>query len=119
MAWVGDVCHTLDASVAVSCGVGRMNVATLSTNSNDLSQSLGSGWREELSFGDRLWLSLDHYRLAHHFRAQVHGLDMIKFHVRLSGRRLLGFAGAELVTLDTAATAVLLHETDQPKTDHG
>lgn len=76
------------------------------------------GAQECLSFGDRLTLSLDNYRLRERFDTLIHGEDEIKFHVRLSGRRMLTFDGFNMLALEDAATAVLLHERDLPKTDH-
>jgi AraC-like DNA-binding protein len=77
-----------------------------------------SGRLEELSFGSRMAMSIDHYRLAERFDAMIPGADLIKFHVRLSGRRLLTFDGRDKMALDSTSTAVLLHELDMPKTDH-
>ncbi|MFC4308522.1 helix-turn-helix transcriptional regulator [Steroidobacter flavus] len=77
----------------------------------------GSVAPEVLDFG-RLWLSIDNYRLRERFDSLIHGEDMIKFHVRLSGRRSLTFDGYDMLALDDTATAVLLHERDLPKTDH-
>ena len=71
-----------------------------------------------LSFGSRLSMSIDRYRLNERFDGKFHGEDQIKFHVRLSGRRLLTFDGCEMMALDSTSTAVLLHERDMPKTDH-
>lgn len=73
---------------------------------------------EVLDFGNRLWLSLDNYRVHERYDGLIHGEDMIKFHVRLSGRRSLTFDGFDMLALDDMATAVLLHERDLPKTDH-
>jgi hypothetical protein len=77
-----------------------------------------SGAPELIDLGNRLWLSLDNYRLRERFDSLIHGEDMIKFHVRLSGRRSLTFDGFDMLALDDMATAVLLHERDLPKTDH-
>jgi AraC-like DNA-binding protein len=77
-----------------------------------------TGAPELIDFGNRLWLSLDNYRLRERFDSLIHGEDMIKFHVRLSGRRSLTFDGFDMLALDDMATAVLLHERDLPKTDH-
>lgn len=76
------------------------------------------GPAEVFDFGNRLWLSLDNYRLRERFDGLVYGEDMIKFHVRLSGRRSLTFDGLDMMALEDRATAVLLHERDLPKTDH-
>ncbi len=78
----------------------------------------GSGRRNCIDFGSRLWLSIDNYRLRERFDSLIHGEDMIKFHVRLSGRRSLTFDGYDMLALDDTATAVLLHDRDLPKTDH-
>lgn len=77
-----------------------------------------AGTSELIDFGNRLWLSLDNYRLRERFDSLIHGEDMIKFHVRLSGRRSLTFDGFDMLALDDMATAVLLHDRDLPKTDH-
>src|SRR4051794_28244773 len=76
------------------------------------------GRLEQTTFGNRLTLAIEHYRLAERFDALLHGEDMIKFHVRLSGRRLLTFDGRDMMALEGTSTAVLLHELDMPKTDH-
>ena len=76
------------------------------------------GWLEQTTFGNRLTLAIEHYRLAERFDALINGEDMIKFHVRLSGRRLLTFDGRDMMALEGTSTAVLLHERDMPKTDH-
>lgn len=73
---------------------------------------------EVFEFGNRLWLSLDNYRLRERIDSLVYGEDMIKFHVRLAGRRSLTFDGRDMLALDEMATAVLLHERDLPKIDH-
>src|SRR5688572_13713310 len=73
---------------------------------------------EEFDFGERFHVAVESYRLAHHFESLVHGEDMVKFHVRLSGRRLLTFDRHETLALESSATAVLLHERDMPKVDH-
>ncbi|HEY0683090.1 MAG TPA: AraC family transcriptional regulator [Steroidobacter sp.] len=78
----------------------------------------GTGAPEVIDFGSRLWLSIDNYRLRERFDGLFHGEDMIKFHVRLSGRRSLTFDGFDRLALEDTATAVLLHERDLPKTDH-
>lgn len=78
----------------------------------------GSGVQELLDFGSRLWLSIDNYRLRERYDSLIHGEDMIKFHVRLAGRRSLTFDGYDMFALDDTATAVLLHDRDLPKTDH-
>ena len=77
-----------------------------------------TGAPELIDFGNRLWLSLDNYRLRERFDSLIHGEDLIKFHVRLSGRRSLTFDGFDMLALEDMATAVLLHERDLPKTDH-
>jgi AraC-like DNA-binding protein len=73
---------------------------------------------ELIDFGNRLWLSLENYRVEERLDNLIYGEDMIKFHVRLSGRRSLTFDGFDMLGLDEVATAVLLHERDLPKTDH-
>lgn len=78
----------------------------------------GIGASELIDFGNRLWLSVDNYRLRERYDSLIHGEDMIKFHVRLSGRRSLTFDGFDMLALDDTATAVLLHDRDLPKTDH-
>ena len=78
----------------------------------------GTGVSELVDFGNRLWLSVDNYRLRDRFDGLIHGEDMIKFHVRLSGRRMLTFDGFDMLALEDQATAVLLHERDLPKIDH-
>jgi AraC-like DNA-binding protein len=80
--------------------------------------SVGQGFAESLEFGDRFTVGIERFRLAEHSETLVHGEDMIKFHVRLSGRRLLTFDRRDIMALDDAATCVLLHELDVPKMDH-
>lgn len=83
-----------------------------------LPATVGQGFIESLVFGDRLLVGLGRYRLAEHSETLVHGEDMVKFHVRLSGRRLLTFHRREVMALEDVATCVLLHEIDVPKVDH-
>ncbi|MBL8266955.1 helix-turn-helix transcriptional regulator [Steroidobacter sp.] len=78
----------------------------------------GTGVPEVLEFGNRLSLSIDQYRLSQRYDGLIYGTDMIKFHVRLAGRRSLTFDGYDMLALDDTATAVLLHDRDLPKTDH-
>ena len=70
---------------------------------------------EQFDFGERFHVAVESYRLARHFESLVLGEDMVKFHVRLSGRRLLTFDRHETLALESSATAVLLHERDMPE----
>lgn len=83
-----------------------------------LPASVGHGFVENWDFGDRFTVGIGRYCLAEHSETLVPGADMIKFHVRLSGRRLLTFDRGDIMALDDVATCVLLHELDVPKMDH-
>lgn len=78
----------------------------------------GIGFVEQFNFGERFSVSVDHYRLAEQLNVLVAGEDMVKFHVRLSGRRVLTFDRFDPLALDDVSTACLLHEDGTPKTDH-
>jgi len=79
---------------------------------------VGHGFVEALVFGDRLMMALGRYRLTAASETLVYGEDMVKFHVRLSGRRLLTFGRRAAMTLDEASTCALVHEAGLPKMDH-
>lgn len=94
------------------------SMLSLQPTTGEFVSTAGSGVSELVDFGNRLWLSVDNYRLHQRYDGLIHGEDMIKFHVRLSGRRMLTFDGFDMLALDDLATAVLLHERDLPKIDH-
>lgn len=83
-----------------------------------LPAEVGDGFVEALVFGDRLMMALGRYRLMESSETLVYGEDMVKFHVRLSGRRLLTFGRHEVMKLDDASTCALMHEVGLPKMDH-
>lgn len=83
-----------------------------------LPAEVGQGFVEALVFGDRLMMALGRYRLMAASETLVYGEDMVKFHVRLSGRRLLTFGRREAMALDDASTCALMHEVGLPKMDH-
>lgn len=78
----------------------------------------GIGFVEQINFGAGFSVSVEHYRLAEQYNALVAGEDMVKFHVRLSGRRVLTFDRFDPLALDDMSTACLLHENGTPKSDH-
>jgi AraC-like DNA-binding protein len=81
-------------------------------------QVAGTGFVEQIHFGAGFFVSVDRYRLTERLDTLVPGEDMVKFHVRLSGRRLLSFDRRDPLALEDLSMACLLHENGTPKTDH-
>jgi AraC-like DNA-binding protein len=72
---------------------------------------------EDIRLQKGLGVAITRWQLTHDAVSTLHGEDMVKFHVRLSGQRILAFPGADAVALDGAATAVLVHDVGVPKVE--
>jgi AraC-like DNA-binding protein len=70
---------------------------------------------EEIRLQQGLGVAITRGQLDQDAVSTLHGQDMVKFHIRLSGQRILAFPGADAVALDGAATAVLVHDIGVPK----
>jgi AraC-like DNA-binding protein len=77
----------------------------------------GIGAHHEMMLRDGFLVAIDNRAPGPHEEYLVHGADMIKFHVRLSGRRHLLFEGRHFVPLEGASTAVLVHDQGVRKID--
>ena len=75
----------------------------------------GVGFSECLALPDGIDAAVQHIHLSEDLLTSFEGEDFLKFHVRLSGQRILVFQGRHTVELDGAATAVLMHDAGVPK----
>jgi AraC-like DNA-binding protein len=84
----------------------------------DSDQAIATGVRfDDVQLQQGLKVAVSRTQLSQDAVSTLHGEDMVKFHVRLSGQRVLAFPGAEAVVLDGAATAVLVHDEGVPKVE--
>jgi AraC-like DNA-binding protein len=70
----------------------------------------GTGFSENLALPDGIDAAVQHIHLSQDLLTSYEGDDFLKFHVRLSGQRILVFQGRHTIELDGAATAVLMHD---------
>jgi AraC-like DNA-binding protein len=70
----------------------------------------GVGFTESMVLQDGIGAAVQRLRLSQDFVSAFEGADLLKFHVRLSGRRILVFQGRHTVDLDGPGTAVLMHD---------
>ncbi len=70
---------------------------------------------EDIRLQKGLRVAITRDQLAHDVVSTLYGEDAVKFHVRLSGQRILAFPGTAPVALDGAGTAVLVHDAGVPK----
>jgi AraC-like DNA-binding protein len=82
---------------------------------HDTADARDVGLFEAVRLQQGLGVAITRAQLARDIVSTLHGQDMVKFHVRLSGQRILAFPGADAVVLDGAATAVLFHDNGVPK----
>ena len=89
---------------------------TLDTDADEAPTSIsGIGFSESLALPDGIEAAVQHIRLSKDLVTSIEGEDFLKFHVRLSGQRILVFQGRHTIELDGAATAVLMHDVGVPK----
>jgi AraC family transcriptional activator of pyochelin receptor len=90
---------------------------TLDTATGEtLSTTIGGiGFSEILTLPDGIDAAIQHIQLSQDLLTSYEGQDFLKFHVRLSGQRVLVFQGRHTIELDGAATAVLMHDAGVPK----
>jgi AraC-like DNA-binding protein len=70
----------------------------------------GTAFSEILALPDGIDAAVQHIHLSQDLLTSYEGEDFLKFHVRLSGQRILVFQGRHTIELDGAATAVLMHD---------
>ncbi|MEA3151781.1 MAG: hypothetical protein QOD56_2720 [Gammaproteobacteria bacterium] len=70
----------------------------------------GTGVIETLNLSDGLNVVMQRCRLAQSLSTTIEGQDLLKFHVQLSGHRILTFQGRHEIALKGAATAILMHD---------
>jgi AraC-like DNA-binding protein len=88
---------------------------TLKTFDRDTGAALstavgGTGFSENLALPDGIDAAVQHIQASQDLLASYEGDDSLKFHVRLSGQRILVFQGRHTIELDGPATAVLMHD---------
>lgn len=77
----------------------------------------GLGFIESLVLPDGIDAAIQHIQLSQDVLTSIEGEGLLKFHVRLSGQRVLVFQGRHTINLDGAATAVLMHDVGVPKSE--
>lgn len=87
------------------------------TAKHDSAQATELSSYEDIRLQKGLEVAITRTQLAEDAVATLHGEDMVKFHVRLSGQRILAFPGDDAVVLDGARTAVLVHDLGVPKVE--
>lgn len=72
---------------------------------------------EQIDLRDGIGVYIQNHRPVAHVDSTLLGDDMLKFHVQLSGQRILNFEGRHAADLSGARTAVLMHEVGVTKTE--
>lgn len=77
----------------------------------------GHGSREFLKFSSDLRVMLCDFEYFDEARGQADGLDMLKFHFKISGRNRICFEGQDEIMLTTGTSAVAFHPKGMMKDD--
>jgi AraC family transcriptional regulator, transcriptional activator of the genes for pyochelin and ferripyochelin receptors len=78
----------------------------------------GIGAHHQMTLRDGFRVAIENRAPGPDEKYLIHGEDMVKFHVRLSGRRHLLFEGRHFIPLEGPSTAVLMHDHGVRKIDH-
>jgi AraC family transcriptional activator of pyochelin receptor len=84
----------------------------------DLGRNGGIGVAEAMALKDGIGVVLHRYRLSRDFSHTVHGHDLLRFRVQLSGRRVLTFQNRHKVEITGASTLIFMHDAGVSKLEH-
>ncbi len=80
-------------------------------------QGHGTGYRDYASFSNDLRVLFCDFEYDQEARGKVDGLDMLKFHFKISGKNLIRFEGQQEFVLSSGKSVVALHPQGMVKDD--